>query len=179
MAAINIREIRSMNHCAYCGEVEGLQRDHVIPTSYLRQKRRYEGDWLVPACSECNRTLGSELIFNVPDRALWVMTAYQRKYRKLIRAIPWDEEEIAELGHNLKLLILAQEKAAREIRRRIEYLRMVACQPITYLAALRPTIDPEIEDVPEFVDEDLQAKRIRRSLLISKARLKYRHAEMD
>lgn len=175
----NIRALRDISHCVYCGETRGLQRDHVIPTCYLRQKRRYEGDWLVPACGECNRTLGSELIFNVPDRALWVLTAYEKKYSKLIRSVQWHEDDIKELGHSLQTLIRDTAKERASVVRRMEHLRLVSGQHVLYMAEGRPMIDQRLEDVPEFIDDDLKDRRETRRALIRRARVKYRHTEME
>ena len=174
---LNLRALRMLRHCAYCGDADGLCRDHVIPTSYLRERRRYEGDWLVPACVECNSTLGAELIFNVPDRAYWILQVYRRKYARLLRSIPWCEEELAEMGYALRQSIIAQEEARERLLKRIEHLQVTSMQPITYLAQLRPQIDPEDEDVSEFIDEDLRNVKELRADLVAKARQKYRAQE--
>lgn len=175
----NLRELRMLRHCTYCGETDGLCRDHVIPTSYLRERRGYEGDWLVPACVECNSTLGAELIFNVPDRAYWVLQVYRRKYSRLLSSIPWCDEELEEMGYNLRRAILAQEEERERMHRRLEHLKVTSIQPVTYLAKLRPSIDPEEEDIPEFVDEDLRNVGERRQEMAAKARQKYRAKEMQ
>jgi hypothetical protein len=177
---VNIRAAREIRNCVYCGVAHDIQRDHVIPTSYLRQKRRYEGDWLVPACGECNRTLGAELIFNVPDRAFWVLQAYKRKYQKLLRAIPWDDEELEDIGPSLRSSILQQESARRAVNDRLDHLHVVSIQPITYLAPLRPTIDPDDEDAPEFIDRDmLYARQEKRTDMMQRLKRRFKAKEMD
>jgi hypothetical protein len=179
MDAQDIRSLRAIKYCVYCGETHDLQRDHVIPTSYLREKRRYEGDWLVTCCGECNRTLGNELICNVPDRAYYLMRVYERKYNKLLKAIPWCDEEIADMGYALRQAIIAQESARKEVRQRIEHLRVTAAQPISYLAQLRPTIDPEDEDVAEFIDDDMYNRREVRSIIMGRSKRRYTGGEID
>lgn len=168
----------SPHACTYCGSPFGVNRDHVIPTCYLREKRRYEGDWLVAACSECNSTLGSQLIFNVPDRAAWVLAVYRQKYRKLLRAVRWCEDELEEIGYTLRQMIEGAQRERAIIERRIRHLEGVAAQPITYMAHLRPAIDDDVEDVPEFCEDDAQARRNRRRALLQLAR-RVKHIAAD
>ena len=174
-----MRAAYQMQHCAYCGSAWDICRDHVIPTSYLREKRRYEGDWLVPSCRECNSTLGNELIFNVPDRAYWLLQAYKRKHRKILKSIPWSEEELEDIGPTLRSAIESQEKARNSLTQRINHLRVISMQPITYLAPLRPIIDPDIEDVPEFMDNDIYRREEKRIDLYEKARKRFKKDEMQ
>ena len=139
------------NVCAYCNSPWNVGRDHVIPTCYLREKRRFEGDWLIPACSECNTALGSQLIFNVPDRALWIAAVYRKKYAKLLRMPDWEDDELADVSLHLRKNIVATLERKAEVRSRIEIVEYVASKPVSYLTSLRPYV--EDEDVPEFMDE--------------------------
>ena len=167
---VDIRQVLGDKYCTYCGIPSDLQRDHVIPTSYLRIKRRYAGDWLVPACGECNRMLGSHLIFNVPDRAAWVMVAYQHKYRKVLTTVLWDDDELDEMSPRMRKNIKARLKARAEMERRLDHLKVVAAMPLTYMAHLRPAIDPEDEEFAEFIVDDNQRAEERRRELLARAR---------
>ena len=159
--------------CTYCGSPYGVNRDHVIPTCYLREKRRYEGDWLVACCTECNSTLGDNLIFNVPDRAAWVAAHYRQKYRKVLNAPRWSEDEIDELRGNLRKKIRGAVIERKEMEERIRHLDLVAGLPISYKTELRPAIDPGDEDVPEYRENYLFAHERRRELT-AKARAQKR-----
>ena len=159
------------HRCVYCGSPFDVCRDHVIPTSYLRTKRRYEGDWLVPACRECNSTLGDRLIFNVPDRACYILGQVQRTKAKYLNSVVWDEEELTELGHNLRTYVESFQLTKKFYELRTAHLKAVSWQPSSYMAKLRPWIDPEIEDVPEFLDDDYWSKRVRRAEILERAAL--------
>lgn len=149
---------RWRNGCVYCGAVYDLERDHVIPTSYMRTKRTFGGDWLVSACNSCNGLLGSELIFNVPDRAAFVRTAILRKYRRKLHAVRWDDEDMEDLGENMRSMIRLANYERFELERRLGHLELVMQQPVNYLAGTRPYIDPENDEVLEHVDPELYSK---------------------
>ena len=119
--------------CSYCGFSEGIERDHVVPSSYLREKRKFEGDWTVPACGECNNTLGASIVFTVPERAAFILEKYERKYHDLIKSRIWENEELEELGYTFRTYIEQTQKTQLEIERRIRYLRLVKEMPINYL----------------------------------------------
>lgn len=163
-----INVARAKHICVYCGQFGGIARDHVIPTCYLREKRKYEGDWLVPACAECNTILGSELIFNVPDRAAWILATMRKRYKKILLSVHWDDEELEEIGYSLRCYIEGRQKAKIEINRKIEYLAKVSSMPISYMYSMRPHIDRDIEDVPEFVEDDVRMARERRKILLKR-----------
>lgn len=124
--------------CAYCGDVADT-RDHVIPCSYLRPdcegSHHYRAsDWLVPACRECNVTLGARLLFTVPDRAAFLLARFRAKWRKLLASPDWTPEELDETeGFFRKQLesLAAQKLLARH---RLEHLELIASMDETYLA---------------------------------------------
>lgn len=135
--------------CCYCGRPYDLQRDHVIPTSYLREKRKFEGDWLVPACGECNSTLGAEPLFNIPDRAAWLSLVYRKKYAKLLRAPVWSEADYEDVSTRFRYEIEARQRLRAEAIQRVRHLDTVAAMPVSYLTSVRPFID-DFEEVSEF-----------------------------
>jgi len=71
------------------------------------------------------------------------------------------------------------QSARKEVRQRIEHLRVTAAQPISYLAQLRPTIDPEDEDVAEFIDDDMYNRREVRSIIMGRSKRRYTGGEID
>ena len=135
--------------CVYCSSPFNLCRDHVIPTSYLRQKRKYEGDWLVTSCQECNNVLGSDLIFNVPDRANRVLQVLRKKYLKVLNFPEWTPEELEELSHSFKASVISSLTHKHEIQERLNYLELVSKMPKMYKAEGRPSIIDE--DCPDFI----------------------------
>jgi hypothetical protein len=168
------KSVRAEKNCTYCGSVWDLGRDHVIPTSYLRTKRAFRGDWCVPCCSECNSLLGAELLFNVPDRAAWVHELINRKYRTLLCSLQWDQDEIDELGYNLKIVVEGEKARRAEMLRRLAHLEIVAAMDPTYMSDDRPSIFLQDEECAEFIEDDSVAARERRDELLRRARKKYR-----
>jgi len=156
-----------------------MTRDHVIPTSYLREKRRFSGDWLVPACRDCNSLIGDELIFNVPDRAAWVAAILRRKFRRLLQSRQWSDDEIAELGTSLRSAVILDREKRKETARRLEHLDIVAKMDSTYLSSGRPWIAVEDEVAIEFLDDDDQAARERRATLLARANKRYKSTGYD
>jgi hypothetical protein len=144
-----VRAVRA-TRCVYCGSDEELCRDHVIPTSYKRQKRRYEGDWLVTACKSCNGTLGDKLIFNVPDRASYIRQQFRAKHKKQLAAPVWDEDELDDLGPALAKMIRNQQAFREHLGKRLEHLRLVSQMPVRYLCETRPHVPDEDEEADEF-----------------------------
>lgn len=122
-----------MDSCSYCGSIYEIQRDHVIPNSFLRERRKFRGDWIIPACGECNNTLGDELIFNVPDRASYLLARYEKKYKKVINFPEWSDEELEDISNRMKLSILASLEYKAEIRTRLEHLKIVSTMDYAYL----------------------------------------------
>ncbi len=131
--------------CVYCGDGFDLSRDHVIPQSYLRAKRKsFANDWTVTACRECNSTLGGRLIFNVPERAEYLRKKYLKKYAKLLQCRVWDAEEIAELGYNMGTIVAGMMVEREIIYKRYKHLQVVALFDEDYLKpAPKPTINLE------------------------------------
>lgn len=168
------KSVRAEKTCTYCGGVWDLGRDHVIPTSYLRAKRRFAGDWHVPCCTECNSLLGAELLFNVPDRAAWVCELINRKYRSLLCSRQWDQDEIDELGYNLKIVVQGEKARRAELVRRLAHLEIVASMDPTYMSDDRPSIFLQEEECAEFIEDDSFAARERREELLRRARRRFR-----
>jgi len=142
------------NGCVYCGVKYDLCRDHVIPTSYLRTKRRYGGDWLVTACTECNTLLGAKLLFNVPERAAYLKIVLARKYYRILRVLNWDDDELEELGENLSSAVRLDLMKRKEVERRLSHLELVERQPVDYLSGSRPLIPAELDETREHVDPE-------------------------
>ena len=122
-----------MKNCSYCGSHWDKTRDHVIPNSYLREGRGYEGDWLVPACKECNGTLGDILLTNVPDRATYLLSKYRRKYKKLLSFADWTDWELEDISDRLADSIRATRAQKQEMIDRINHLELVSGFDIEYM----------------------------------------------
>jgi len=89
----------SETRCTYCGELsDGL--DHVRPQS-LDEERSFRRDLVVPCCRECNSALGARYLVTISVRASFLLGHYLKKYKRVIRAVDWSDEEVAQLGRHL------------------------------------------------------------------------------
>lgn len=134
-----------MDHCTYCGSCDDIQRDHVIPNSFLRLHRAYAGDWLVPACGECNRNLGDELFFNVPDRARHLVRKFARKWRKHLDC-PVTVDDVEQATGNFRRYLEAAMALRLSYQRRMQHLVRVAELPPTWRAELCPWFAEVMDD---------------------------------
>jgi hypothetical protein len=95
-----------MAECTYCGDPHGDEADHVIPktTTGDREGLRQE---TVPACRECNGLLGDKMYVTIQTRAAYLLGAVEARYKKVISMPVWDDEELEDLGPNMRASIEA------------------------------------------------------------------------
>lgn len=101
--------------CAYCGE-PATDREHVVP-------RSLGGTYTVPSCRECNLLAGRSLDASLACRRARIRKAFERKYRRVLRAPEWDRYELAELGRALRDAVEAQEAARQVLCQRLDFMR--------------------------------------------------------
>jgi hypothetical protein len=110
--------------CVYCGNPAGT-RDHVPPISrvgdYESLGMQIEVYVKVPACTECNMIAADTLQPSFMDRAEYVKDRLARKYARSLSAPDWDEDELAQLGRNLRSKVRAALNRKRPQLERIEY----------------------------------------------------------
>lgn len=96
-------------NCIYCGELS-IAFDHVPPISKVENLNieEFKNDGfqflLYPSCRECNQILNDKMIIDLYDRMIFLFDRYTEKAKKLDQL--WDQNEINELGPNLKSLVL-------------------------------------------------------------------------
>lgn len=115
-----------MNACTYCGITTDITRDHVIPVSWKGFGRSYSPGDTIPACRECNSVLSDNAIFNIPDRASYLISRYRLKYKKLILNPSWTEEELGELSFELSSQIKSMMQEQSIINDRLRNLIFVS-----------------------------------------------------
>lgn len=109
--------------CIYCGETAECD-DHFPPLSAgLR-------GFLLPACKECNALAGTDHPHNFSARAALVHAKIRNKYKRLVDTPNWSEDELKELGKNLKSSVKSW------AGRREALLRRLAWNPFSYLGGL-------------------------------------------
>lgn len=101
--------------CVYCGEI-ATTVDHLLPIGWSGDALRKRVP-VVPACVECNSTLGDRHIPTVWERRAWLHARYRTKYRKRLRTVLLGADDLEELGPALRGAV---------IRQMDEHLRLMA-----------------------------------------------------
>lgn len=110
----NLRVHINGNCCTYCGETAEA-RDHFPPRSYTNL------GWLLPVCNECNSALGNSNPTDFEARVRSVKDFLQKRYAKILNNPEWADEEIRELGYNIKKIVKGVEGARRVIKKRLDW----------------------------------------------------------
>lgn len=97
--------------CIYCGRGAGT-RDHLVPRGISGETHR-ASVLTVPACAECNSTIGSAAVYSITGRRRIAHQGIRRRNRKKLRYQKLTEAELAEYGPGLRPA-LAMAGAERE-----------------------------------------------------------------
>lgn len=115
--------------CTYCG-MPADTVDHLTPVSYSRPRRPgYTPSSCgptVPCCRECNTLLGAVALFTVAERAAELSDRLESRYRKVLGAPVWNEEELVALGPSLEASIRAKQFLRLELLERLRNTQAVA-----------------------------------------------------
>jgi 5-methylcytosine-specific restriction endonuclease McrA len=117
--------------CYYCGEIANTV-DHVIPKSLLDKINSLEDEEVaqelkskrkltVPACKECNCVLSNSFQRSLQERKTHLKKRLRRRYKKLLEMPNWAEDELKEIGPNLRHYILAGISKKESIERRLRW----------------------------------------------------------
>lgn len=118
------RENRS---CVYCGCLSSCE-EHFLPYSWNAGTRRrgserggvhsYLGN-LVPSCSECNGIKSDKVFDTLDDAREYVHKRLSKKYRRILKTPPWSEDELNDLGPNLRKEVKLRLKAKKWVEDRL------------------------------------------------------------
>lgn len=108
--------------CVICGAPAG-SIEHYPPLSRISDYEALGGRVYVkfPCCSQCNGMAGTILDDNVLDRIERVKDRIARKYAKYINNTEWDDDELADLGKNLRSYVATENDKGAHYRAKIEY----------------------------------------------------------
>ena len=121
--------------CFYCGETAQCL-DHTpalsvlegLPKGYMkRNKIPYA---LLPCCFECNAALGNKSFLTAFERLMYLESYYEAFFKKQQRK--WDNEEIEEMGDNLKRYIKHQKEKLDIYVQKIRAIQLRQMKPETY-----------------------------------------------
>jgi hypothetical protein len=102
--------------CVYCGETADTV-DHLLPKPWTGgTARKYVP--VVPACRECNSTLGAIFLPDVQERRTEVHRRYRRKYRRALSMVVLHDDALDDFGPNIRLTVVRlHEEHYRALRR--------------------------------------------------------------
>ena len=110
--------------CAYCGQ-PAETRDHVPPISrvddYMAYNLKVEIYIKVPCCKQCNSWLSDSLQESFQRRFIYAKEIMERKWKSKLKPIDWSENEILELGKNLRSKIVSEINKSSKFIERHEY----------------------------------------------------------
>lgn len=84
--------------CLYCGQPAETD-DHFPPLAFTGPCGR---GFLLPACTECNGIVGARYPTNLWKRCDAVKAGIRRKYRKILKAPLWDDEDLEEMSETFR-----------------------------------------------------------------------------
>lgn len=103
------RKFRWFNRCVYCGEPADCL-DHVFPLSLASgldlarpsvKSELKQGLNLVPCCNSCNGFASNRPFTLIREKRAWIQAKIKKKYKRHLRQIEFDDDELAEFGRNL------------------------------------------------------------------------------
>jgi hypothetical protein len=113
--------------------------DHFPPKAYS------VGGFLLPSCKECNLLAGTIWPRNFELRSEHVKDGLRKRYRKLLQAPDWDEDELNGLKYNLRKGIIVWQKQKEMLKERLAWSAMSYLSSIDHSSSFVPTF---AEDVP-------------------------------
>lgn len=107
--------------CIYCGDI-GSEWDHVPPKCkrHLYPSSTYK---LVESCFDCNRMLKGNDLPTIELRKEFLIKKYKIKYGKILRIPEWSNEELLNLGMNLRIKVIESLVKRSMILKRLLFLQ--------------------------------------------------------
>lgn len=115
--------------CTYCGVV-AQSVDHVVPQWLLKRAEAANLDlsrmfrmrsWTVPACIECNSSLGNRVFQTIALRRAAAKQHVRRKYKAFLRIPNWSADELAEMAPAMVRSIQAGIRVRDWVRQRLAW----------------------------------------------------------
>lgn len=108
------------DYCMYCGEIATLL-DHVPPLAIVESQGPKANMVLVPSCEECNSFGWAHPDYTIRDRKKRIGELIFRKYRRLLNSPSWTQDELNELGPEMRQRVMRAESQKLVIQRRIAF----------------------------------------------------------
>ena len=120
----------NVKFCIYCDAINANTRDHTIPQS-ISDNHSFEEKYVVPCCKECNSLLGNVPEFTIEERAAYLYTQYQKRYKTDLKWPDRSDEELKEFGRTLRTKLKKCKTLKQEVNRKLVSLRKIAGNYLT------------------------------------------------
>lgn len=108
------------NSCFYCGE-RATQDEHVVAQVYDVET------WTVRSCWECNALAGQEPFATITHKHEYIRDRRRLRYAKLLKMPEWTEDDLDEMGTNLRNTIIAYQRARDVVKTQIDWQPFPRC----------------------------------------------------
>lgn len=117
------------NFCVYCGQPQDCL-DHVFPVSAAAGldlnrpgviAELGQGLNLVPCCNSCNHIASDKRFTNIRLKREYIQHRIYELNSKYLRTVEWSEDELVELGFNMRQQIAQMQHNRKVIENRINY----------------------------------------------------------
>src|SRR4051812_30323196 len=107
--------------CAYCGDpAETI--DHTVPCWLVERNVElilHRKLFKVPACADCNRRAGKTIDFTFQQRKRRIARSLRRAHIRLLSAADWPDDELEEMGYQLRTYLLTSRARRAHLMARI------------------------------------------------------------
>lgn len=79
------------------------------------------GLWLIPSCHECNNLAGAIPFVSILEKRQFIKKRIKQKYRKYLKRVMWDDDELVELGKNLQSAVLRGLQSTARVELRLSW----------------------------------------------------------
>lgn len=110
-----------VDRCKYCGQIADTV-DHLQAKSRRRPGHDVNLEFVL-ACRECNSTLNDYESQDYSVRRRFLFERYTRKFGALLKTPDWADEELAEVGEDLRGSIIEGLARRDLLRRRLFVLK--------------------------------------------------------
>jgi hypothetical protein len=107
--------------CFFCG-LRGNHKHHVDPRA-ASGKDYFQGIEYVYSCNECNSAINDNIFYYIHEEVEFLIDYYEDKYKLNKPVVEWSDEEINELGVELKQRIKKHLALRRKNEDRWLYLK--------------------------------------------------------
>ena len=135
-----------LDDCFYCGE-PAQSLDHVPPLAWVEHKEVAE--WkrrgiplvLVRSCVDCNKRLGDRPFFTTQERCAFLNDRLTAQFER--DSLLWSEDEIAEMGHAMQLMIRAKMFEANSLIKRLRHLERMIIDDDVHPSVISEEVKPQ------------------------------------